>query len=111
MATIKATKKDVDKVVSVEYDMPDSLAGLTEKFGEEAVEKAARESFTISIQSVIRRHFDKSQEEIEAAVNGWTPGTRAAGVRKTPLEKAKAALSSMSAEERAELLASLQTKG
>lgn len=107
MATINAKKKDSDKVVSIEYDMPENLAGLTEKFGEEAVASAAVDSFTISLQSLMRRHFDKPQEEIEAAVNGWTPGVRTPGVKKTPLEKAKAALSAMSADERAELLASL----
>lgn len=108
MATINAKKKDSDKVVSVEYDMPENLAGLTEKFGEEAVASAAVDSFTISIQSVIRRNFEKSQEEIEAAVANWQPGVRQVGVKKTPLEKAKAALSAMSAEDRAALLAQLQ---
>lgn len=108
MSTITAKKKDSDKVVSIEYDMPGNLAGLTEKFGEEAVASAAVDSFTISIQSLIRRHFDKSQEEIEAAVAAWQPGVRTAGVKKTPLEKAQAALKAMSAEDRAALLASLQ---
>lgn len=108
MATIKATKKDQDKVVEVEYDMPETLDALSEKFGAAAVASAAVDSFTISIQSVIRRNFDKSQEEIEAAVAQWAPGVRQAGVKKSPLERAKAALSQMSAEERAALLASLQ---
>lgn len=108
MATIKATKKDTDKVVEVEYDMPETLEGLIEKFGAEAVASAAVDSFTISLQAVIRRNFDKSQEEIEAAVAQWAPGVRQPGVKKSPLEKAKAALSQMSAEDRAALLASLQ---
>lgn len=108
MATINAKKKDSDKVVSIEYDLPSDLAGLSERFGEEAVASAAVDSFTISLQSVMRRNFDKTQEEIEAAVAAWAPGVRQVGVKKTPLEKAKAALSAMSAEDRANLLASLQ---
>lgn len=107
MATINAKKKDSEKVVSVEYAMPEDLAGLTEKFGAEVVASAAIDSFTISIQSLIRRHFDKSQEEIQAAVEAWQPGVRTAGVKKTPLEKAQAALKAMSPEDRAKLLASL----
>lgn len=108
MATINAKKKDSDKIVSIEYDMPEGLAALTERFGEDAVASAAVDSFTISLQSVMRRNFDKPQEEIEAAVAAWAPGVRQVGVKKTPLEKAQAALKAMSAEERAALLASLQ---
>ena len=107
MTDITAKKKDSDKAVTVAYDMPDTLAGLLEKFGEDAVASAATDSFVISIQSVIRRNFDKSQEEIEAAVATWQPGVRQAGVKKTPLEKAKSALAGLSAEARAELLAAL----
>ncbi len=107
MATIKATKKDADKVVEVEYDMPETLAALQEKFGEEAVASAAQDSFTIAIQALIRRHFDKSQEEIEELVNAWQPGVRGPVTKKTPLEKAQAALRQMSAEDRAALLASI----
>lgn len=107
MSTISAKKKDSEKVVSVEYDLPETVEGLTEKFGAEAVASAAVDSFTISIQSLIRRHFDKSDAEIQAAVDAWVPGVRTAGVKKTPLEKAQAALRAMSPEDRAQLLASL----
>lgn len=107
MATIKATKKDADKVVEVEYAMPEGLDALVEKFGAEAVASAATDSFTIAIQALIRRNFDKSQEEIEAAVGAWLPGVRGPVSKKTPLEKAQAALRQMSAEDRAALLASL----
>lgn len=108
MAEIKATKKDADgKVVVVEYAMPDTVAALVEKFGEEAVASAAVDSFTIAIQALIRRNFDKSQEEIEAAVAAWQPGVRGPVSKKTPLEKAQAALRAMSDEDRAALLAQL----
>lgn len=107
MTEITAKKKDSEKSVTVNYDLPDTLAGLVEKFGEDAVLGAAQDAFTISIQSVIRRNFDKSQEEIQAAVDGWVPGQRAAAVKKTPAEKAAAALKAMTPEARAELLAQL----
>lgn len=105
---IKATKKDSDRVVKVHYPFPESLQGLTEKFGEDAVYGAAVDAFTINVQALIRRNFDKSDEDIQAAVNGWVPGVRQVGVKKSPLERAQAALRSMSAEDRAALLASLQ---
>jgi len=84
MTEITAKKKDSEKSVKVSYDMPETLDALVEKFGAEAVAGAATDSFTISIQSVIRRNFDKSQEEIEAAVAAWLPGVRQAGVKKSP---------------------------
>lgn len=107
MVTIQATKRDADRTVKVEYDMPDTLDGLVEKFGAEQVASAATDSFTIAIQALIRRNFDKTQEEIQEAVNSWQPGVRSPASKKTPLEKAQAALRQMSAEDRAALLASL----
>lgn len=107
MALIKATKRDSDKVVEVEYDMPDTVDGLVEKFGAEQVATAAADSFTIAIQALIRRNIDKTQEEVEALVNAWQPGVRGPVTKKTPLEKAQAALRQMSPEDRAALLASL----
>lgn len=107
MATIKATKRDADRTVEVEYDMPETVDALVEKFGAEAVANAAADSFTIAIQALIRRHFDKSDEEIQELVNTWQPGVRGPVAKKTPLEKAQAALRQMSAEDRAALLASL----
>ena len=108
MTEITAKKKDSEKSVTVSYDLPETLDGLVEKYGAEAVANAASDSFVISIQSVIRRNFDKSQEEIEAAVAAGMPGVRQAGGKKSPAEKAKAAFASMSAEERAAFLAELQ---
>jgi len=108
MTDITAKKKDSENAVTVSYDLPETLEGLVEKFGAEAVAGAATDSFVISLQAVIRRNFEKSQEEIEAAVAGWVPGQRSAAVKKSPAEKAKAAFSAMSAEERAAFLAELQ---
>lgn len=108
MTAITAKKKDSENAVTVEYDLPETLAGLVEKFGEDAVAGAATDSFVISLQSVIRRNFDKSQDEVNEAVNSWVPGQRSAAVKKSPAEKAKAAFSAMSPEERQAFLAELQ---
>lgn len=111
MATVKATKKGEERVVQVEWDLPEDMKGLVDKFGEEVVANAASAQLTIGLQAFIRRHFEKSDEEIQDLVNGYVPGVRGPVVKKTPLEKATAALSAMSAEDRAALLAKLQAAG
>lgn len=111
MATVKATKKGEERVVSVEWDLPESLQGLIDKFGEDVVANAAASQLTIGLQAFIRRHFEKTDEEIQQLVNEYVPGVRGPVVKKSPLEKATAALASMSPEERAQLLAKLQAAG
>lgn len=106
--TISATKTGSDKVVTVDYAFPTTLSELVEKFGEEEVASAATGQFTINLQALIRRHFDKSQDEIQGLVSDWRPGVRGPVSRATPFEKATAQLSKLSAEEREALLARLQ---
>lgn len=108
MATINAKTKTHPESVSVEYELPETLDGLVEKFGAEVVASAAQDAFTISIQALMRRNIEKTGEELQEIVDAWVPGVRQAGVRKTPFEKATAALKGMSDEERAELLRRLQ---
>lgn len=108
--TISATKTGTDKVVTVDYVFPTTLPALVEKFGEDAVLGAATGQFTINIQALIRRHFDKSQDEIQELVNSWMPGVRGPVSRATPFEKATSQLGKLSPEEKAELLARLQAE-
>lgn len=105
---IKAKKKDNEKVVVVNFDLPETLAELTEKFGEAAVASAAVDAITIGVQALVRRHFEKSQEEIQNIVNAHKPGVRTSPIKQTALEKATSALGAMSAEDRAELLNKLK---
>ena len=88
----------------INYDMAESLQGLLDKFGEEAVVNAATGSFVISIQALARRHIEKTDDEIEALACDWNPNERASATPKTTAEKAASALSKLSPEERAELL-------
>lgn len=105
---ITAKTKDHPESVSVEYDLPETLEGLVEKFGAEAVASAANDSFTISIQALMRRHIEKPQEELQALVNEWKPGVRSPAVQKTSFEKAASQITKLSPEEREELLRRLQ---
>lgn len=88
----------------IEYPMPESLADLTEKYGEDAVAAAAKGSFVISLQALARRHIEKGDEEIEALALEWNPNERSASTPKTTAEKAASALAKLSPEDRAELL-------
>lgn len=104
---IKFKNRDAEDAKVVQYDMPESLEGLVEKFGEAAVAEAAAANFVISIQATARRHFDKPEAEIQEIVNGWNPNERASAVKLSPVDRAKRALAGLSDEDRAALLAKL----
>lgn len=100
--------KEHPEAKTVQYDLPETLEGLTEKFGEESVLNAARSSYIIGLQAFCRRHIEKSEDEIQELARTWNPNERAAAVKLSPFERATKALSGLSDEERAELLARLQ---
>lgn len=103
----KTAGAEESKVVN--YEFPETLEALTEKFGESAVLEAATANFIISIQALARRHFDKSDAEIQTLVDEWNPNERASAVKQTPFQKAQSQLGKLSDEERAELLRRLQS--
>lgn len=107
---IQFKTKENPEVKKVQYDMPEDLAGLTAKFGEEAVASAAKGAFVISIQSLLRRHYEKSQDELQALANGWNPNERSPAVKQTAFERASSALGKLTPEEKAALLAQLRGK-
>jgi len=108
MTAISAKTKEHPESVTVEYPMPEDLAGLIEQFGEEVVANAANAQLTISLQAYIRGNIEKSQDELQGLVSSWKPGTRSPVSKKSAFEKATAALGGMSPEEKAELLRRLQ---
>ncbi len=105
--------------VTVNYDMPADLAGLEQKFGSDAIYNAAVDSITIAIQAGIRRQMTErvnkagvktppaTPEAIQAWADAYQPG--AGVVRQTAAEKALAAVKTMTPEQRAALLAQLQS--
>lgn len=121
---IKVKTKDANNnpvgPIALTYDMPDNLAGLVAKYGEQAVADGAIGSFVIGIQNTARRLMipavDKTgkeirpaqtQAQIQLAVSEWMPDSKAT-VRLSPLDRATKALDSMTEEERKSLLAKLQ---
>ncbi len=100
--------KDNPEVRKANYDLPESLDDLVEKFGADVVAENARANIVISLQSLGRRHIGKKDDEIQAVFDAWVPGERSAAVKLTPAERAAKALKALSPEERAAFLASLQ---
>ena len=116
---IKAKLKDSPTVVTVDYNFPADLKGLTEKFGADVVYGKAMDSLVIDVQALVRRHMKgsvdakgvvktkpKTQAEIQDIVKAWIPGVGA--VRKSPAEKVGTLIAQMSPEEKKALLAQLK---
>ena len=101
---ISAKTKEHPEAVTVQYDLPEDLDGLVAKFGAEVVASNALGAIVISLQSLLRRHIDKPQEELQAIATEWRPDQRTAPVKKTAFERATSAIGSLSAEERQALL-------
>lgn len=105
---VSAKTKDHPEEVKVEFELPETLEGLVEKFGSEVVTSNARGAIVIGLQSYLRRHIDKPQDELQSLATAWVPGTRSPTTPKSAFEKASGAISQLSAEERMELLRKLQ---
>jgi hypothetical protein len=106
---ITAEKTNVGEC-AVSYDMGDTVQELVQQFGEEVVYSRARQSLIIAIQAYIRGQLEagKQPEEIQEAVADWKPGVRRPA--KTPEDRAREALQSMSAEQRQAFLKELKSK-
>lgn len=106
----KVTKPGhIAPVVTVEYNVPETLPELAKVFGDDVVASAARGAIIISLQAFIRRHIEKGtkSEEIQKEVNSWKPDVRTV-VKQSAFEKATSALDKLSPDERKALLAKLQ---
>lgn len=101
--------KDKDaKSSAVEWDLPEKLSQIVQKYGEDVVTAHVRSSFVISLQSYIRGLIKKgeSQANIQKAVNEWKPGVRVPG--KSAVDKAADALNKLSPEERKQVLEAMK---
>lgn len=107
---VKTGSGEEAKVVSVSYNIPETVAGLVEKYGDEQVAALAGRAITLAVQALVRQKIaaGSSAEEAQGAVNAWVPGVRGPVTKKSPLERASAALSGMSPEDLAALLAKVK---
>ena len=108
---IKVTSRATPGVSLVlNADVPETLQGMVDKYGEDAVYHMAESSATIALQNIGRKFIgeENAHEKAQAAVNDWQPGTRTRGPRKSALERATESLSGLSAEQLRELLAKVK---
>lgn len=113
MSEIKVkTGKDQDaRVVTVNYDIPETVTGLIEKYGEDQVVALTGRAITLAVQALVRQSLAAGQEgDLQAKVDAWVPGVRGPVSKKTPLQRAEQALATMSPEDLAALLAKVKAK-
>lgn len=104
-----SAKTKEGKSVTVNYDLPTDLAGLVAKFGDAVVYSNAKGAFVIGLQALLRRNIDKPQAEVQAAVDGYVPGVRgSSGPRKSTFEKLQESVTTLSDEEKKELIKRLR---
>ena len=101
------------RTLELEYDFGATIEESVEKFGEDVVHGYFLKGIKVGLQAYIRRMLkeDKSDDEILASLDSWTPGVRAprvAGAGST--KKLLTQFAKMSPEKQAELLASLQAQ-
>jgi len=108
----KVGKAPNQKSAKVNYDVPEKLADLQKRFGDDVIAAHASGSIVISLQALMRRLIEKgkSQADIQAAVTPWKPDTRTAGPKQSAFEKATSSIDKLSDEERKQLLAKLMAK-
>ncbi len=106
----KAGTEEDAPSATVEYDFGDDLASAAEMFGDDVIFSRFVAAATVDLQALIRRNLKgenpKSEAEIQELVSEWQPGV-STRTRKSPLEKAAAAMDALTDDEKAALLESL----
>ena len=107
---IKTGREEDARVVTFNYDIPTTLNDMISKYGEGEVTELVGRAITLAVQALARQKAAAGSDDaaIQEAVNAWQPGVRGPVTRKSPLERASAALAGMSKEELAELLAKVK---
>lgn len=92
--------------VSVDYAIPDTVAGLVDKYGEEQVVSLAGRALVLQVQAMVRQKVatGANGDALQAAVDAWVPGVRGPATKKSPYERAESALAHLSQDELAALL-------
>lgn len=108
--TVKTGEGEAEKSVTVSYDIPENLAAMVHKYGEETVYNFANRAVTQAVQNIARVRLADGNETaaIQTAVSEWVPGVRGVVTRKSPFARAAAVLGALSAEELQALLAKVK---
>lgn len=103
---VSATYTKTGATATIAYDMPDTIQGLVDKFGEDEVIKSAVSGFVVKLQAAMRRALEAGRDVEE--LKAWKPGTVFGGGAENPMNAVLRNINKLSPEEKAALLASLQ---
>ena len=118
MATINTSvtteKRGEDNAIEVVFELPDTVQGCVDAYGEDIVFHFFSRSATLQLQANLRARMKKAEEEkkpftqanADEYVAKWKPSMRAPA--KSQKEKAAELLAGLSPDERAKLLSSLK---
>ena len=108
---ITAKTSKTDRVATVNFDMPESVEALVEKFGADVIASKAIAALTIDLQALIRRSLEggKTDAEIQDIVSNWKPGERIT-IAKDPMAAALSLFKTKSPEEQEAFLAELRAR-
>ena len=104
----KDTGEETEIPIEAEYDFGDSINQIIEMHGEDAAFHHARSSMIVAFQTALRSWAQAglNDQELEEKINEWSvPTGRPRGLSR--MERFKKQLSSLSEEERAEVLKEL----
>ena len=109
MMEVTARNPKTNTEATISYEMPNTIAGLTEKFGEEEVVKAATSQFVVKLQAAMRRALETGRDPQE--LTAWKPGVVFGGGSENPMSAVIRNLNKLSADQKRELLAQLNILG
>lgn len=95
----------------VTKDLPSTIEEAVEMYGAEVVFSRFRGAVVIDLQSFMRTQIKKkdfTEESLQAAVDGWAPGTRGPGVSME--QKAENLMAAMSEDDLAALMARVEER-
>ena len=107
---VKTKKDGQESSVKVNFSTPSTLQEFVDKYGEEQALNFANRALVIDVQNRVRLHISDTPEQLQAMVDSYEPGVRGPRTQRSPLERAQAALSSMSVEDIEKLLSAARAK-
>lgn len=107
-------RKNVVREITVQMDMPETLAALVEKFGESVVLANAIDNLVIGAQAFLRSQLAKdgdkrmTDQQIVKAFAEWKPGVRKSADPAAKMEKIKKLTAGMDRDTLRKLLKELR---
>lgn len=105
--TAKAPKVGEDAVCTVKFNSGESLKEAAKMFGEDVVLNIFEQQVIVKVQAGARKCLENGQDP-QAWTDKYVPGVKAPSIAKDPVATARSAISQMSDEEKAALIADLQ---